>query len=262
VSAVASADDATLRPVGLVALSESTPAAPSVGPLGEVALWRIPDSASATARWVADAVTVITTRRLLTGWSLSYCFRTAALGRDIIAAQLKALGHPMDRKTVAAALVELTELGCLDRVGQLADWVDPSEPTAAKVNKSGSFVYSLRVTMRRIGDFVVDALTAAVSKEAWGNSPEARVRRCLKWAIKTARPGNRNAIGARLALRCSYFGLDSAKARAAMVEYQALVDQTGHEYEWDEAARTLRSAYRWRRVVKTHASTGPPTEPA
>jgi hypothetical protein len=238
------AERATVRPSFMFLLSEHEP--DEVSDLGNVATWRIPDRASANAKLVAKAIMIILNERLTARWSLTYILRTGALGRDIIARTLERIGQPKDRKTVALCLKELVELGCLDKVGQLPDWVDPSEPTAAKVNKSGAFIYSIAITIRELGRLALEAL---ISNAALGGiAGRDRVQRALKGAVKNAHEGNRNSGGYFLARRCIDGGLTEHEAAKILISYCDKVGQSTPRacprYTRREAMVTVRSAYR------------------
>jgi hypothetical protein len=214
----------------------------------DVAGWPIMGVRRLTAL-VAEACANVVTSWLEQGRSLDYCLCTAPLGRDVIARELQVMGHRMDRKTVAAALEELVQSGAMERVGQLGDWVNygaegtSDDPFA----KSGSFTYRLRVIFRQIGDLAARVLSYLQSNATYGGiAPKRRIERCLRWAGRHAKAGERNHIGHWLARRCSDCGLDYAEAQTVMKEYRGSVPQPSSRpaYSLREAIVTLRSVYR------------------
>jgi hypothetical protein len=210
------------------------------------AVLRLPDHLSVGARHVASAITRITTRRLEAGFSLRVALRTASLGRDKILQELRAAGKPMDRKTVAYLLVELTEAGVLSRTGQMPAWTDPSEQDGSRVIKSGAFQYALAVELRTLGQQPLAALISHSSAvfPLGGKRGHARAEGALTWAVKHAQKGSRNRIGHWLACRCRDAALHEDEAASILQRYAAGVDQGGHRYDIAEAMRTLASVYR------------------
>lgn len=73
---------------------------------------------------------------------------------------------------------------------------------------------------------------------------QKRAEKALKWALDTAKPGNRNATGHWLARRCLTGGLDHPESELLMTRYQQGVDQPGCPYTLREARATLRSVRR------------------
>jgi hypothetical protein len=209
------------------------------------AVLRLPDHLSRRAREVAGAIARITTRRLEAGWSLGRALRAAALGRDQIAKELHASGTPMDRKTIAYLLVELTEASVLTRTGQLPAWTDPAEQDGSRVIKSGAFLFALAVELRTLGQH---ALTALISishvSPLGGKRGLTRAEAALTWAVQGAQEGSRNRIGHWLACRCRDAALPEDDAASILQRYVARVDQGGHRYDLGEATRTLASVYR------------------
>jgi hypothetical protein len=210
------------------------------------AVLRLPDHLSRRAREVAGAIARITTRRLEAGFSLRVALRTASLGRDKILQELRAAGKPMDRKTVAYLLVELTEAGVLSRTGQMPAWTDPAEQDGSRVIKSGAFLFALAVELRTLGQQPLAALISHSSAvfPLGGKRGHARAEGALTWAVKHAQKGSRNRIGHWLACRCRDAALHEDDAASILQRYVARVDQGGHRYDLGEATRTLASVYR------------------
>ena len=196
----------------------------------------VPAHASANAKRVAETVVAIVAERLHDGYERTRATAHAAIGRDQVA---KRLG--CDRKTAAAGLAELVELDVLWRIGQLPHWVDPNgEP----VNKTGAFVYCLGTLIHRVVDRLSPLKLPSTSTYAvfGGAGPRSRVRRCLRWAVRTAEEGCRNSIGHWLACRCTDAGLNEAETLTVLAEYQQGVPGLG--YSLREARATVRSRFR------------------
>jgi hypothetical protein len=218
---------------------------------GRAAVLRLPEHLSRRARQAAEAVARITTVRLRAGWSLSGALRTAALGRDQLGQELRQAGHPMDRKTVACLLEELTEAGVLARTGQLPAWTDPAEQDGSRVIKSGAYLYALTVELQTLGSRVLARVMASAS--LGGKRTAGRAEAALRWAVEHAHEGSRNRIGHWLACRCRDAGLMEGDADAILRRYVAGVEQGGHRYDLGEARRTLASVYR----LATSGARGP-----
>lgn len=255
------------RPDAVIVLSHDDPSPEDVRYVLEngrrvvvPAVWRLPKGIRLRAWLVAKSLARITTARLVGGWSLAYVLKTAALGRDQIAADLAAHGHPMDRKTVGYMLDELADLGLITRTGQLPAWTDPDEQDASRIIKSGARLWALTVEIRTLGQAALAlALKLRLSASLGGIPGQSRAEKALRWALDNAQEGKRNHIGAWLACRCKDAGLTEDDADHLLRRYVAGVDQAGHRYTLREATRTFASVYRTRakRVVEP-----PPSRPA
>jgi hypothetical protein len=234
---VAAMNSVLLRPARVIAARRAARSS-------DTATLVLPDDLSPAACAVGTAVARLATRRLVDGWSLDRALRQLAAGRDIICRELAALGITYDRKTVARALNELVGRGVLRRAGQLDEWYDQDALLAGSNNpfKSGAFTYALVVRFRGLGDLARSALITNAT--LGGIPPQTRIRACLRRSIQAARPGQRNAIGFWLSMRCIEVGLAYQDAAAVITSYRESVGQGGHRYTATEAMATLRSAYR------------------
>lgn len=215
----------------------------------DVAILRVPVNAPRCLTRTAVAVARVATRKLEIGWTLDYTVRGLAAGRDVITAELAAMGHVRDRKSVASDLEHLCRLGVLERVGQLDEWADHSAPNTMDdpVQKSGAYKYALNVAFRGLGDLFTRAVGALSLYGAGSGVIEglSRIRACLRGATQNAYHGSRNHGGYWLARRCTEVGLCESDAEKWMGLYQKAVQDLGRPTYTDRVAmRTLASAYR------------------
>ena len=208
----------------------------------------VPDHAPRSAKIAAHAVRSITSRRRAEGWSFQWCTQEAPLGAEMAHREALALGYKIKSdRTIRAGLRELTRLGVLTRVGQLADWIDINEQKASRVHKSGALQYKLNLSLSIVGISGFSIMAALLDTDVYlhgANRTERRAQGALRWAVKHAKEGIRNVTGYRLVSLCRDAGLTEDDARPLMREYAASVCSGSHSYTLGEAMLSLRSAYK------------------
>ena len=212
-----------------------------------VARLRVPEGLSPTAALIVElAIVPLANRRLADGERIEWSLDRLPLGRDLCARRLAEAGHPRDRSTVADALLESGHRP-LKLVGQQQSWMDGHAP------KSGSFVYSVVVTCRKLGDLAKRAIGRLAPPGAftWTSSAgvggEGRMAAYLGGLVRHAKEGNRNQGGYMLARRCIEAGLPRARAHELARTYHGRLVEKGVAagYGLAEAGASVDSAYRY-----------------